>query len=202
MTPEEFKRRLEELEKVICDAVAYFHAWRGLVVEDEDSVQSLNRYKGFFRSAHNALLWMTIMQLAKAFDHDTRTISLRNLLNLAKQDPSNLVPHMGAEAIQVMEKGIDDNEALLERLKAFRDQRLAHHDSVPTKEMSLQFRDVEELVTEVQSMYNNLRRGHDRVLVAFDAIARDAERDVVGVVNLMREDMARFLNRLNENQGR
>ncbi len=200
MTPEEFKRRLEELDKVIRDAVAYFHAWRGLVVEDEDSVQALNRYKGFFRSAHNALLWMTIVQLAKVFDRDTRTVSLRNLLNLAKGDRSKLAPLISVEDLQAIEKRIDDNEALLGRLKAFRDQRLAHHDSVPTKEMSLQFREVEELVREVQSMYNNLRRGHDRVYVAFDAITRDAERHVSEVVKVMREERMRVLNKLCEGQ--
>ena len=80
MERQEFKRQLDELGKVISDGIAYFSAWRGLMVEDEDSAQALNRYRGLFLTARVALLKMTLIQFAKVFDRDRRTVSLRNLL--------------------------------------------------------------------------------------------------------------------------
>ena len=43
MEPQEFKRQLVELRKIIADSIAYFSAWRSPRVGDEDSAQALNR---------------------------------------------------------------------------------------------------------------------------------------------------------------
>ena len=66
------------------------------MVEDEESTHALNRFRGLFLSARNALLWMSLLQFTKVFDGDTRTVSLRVLVNAAKNDPSSLLS-VGAE---------------------------------------------------------------------------------------------------------
>ena len=152
MEPQEFKRQLDELGKIITNGIAYFTVWRGLMVEDEVSAHALNRYRGLFLPARNALLWMTFMQFAKVFERDPRTISLRNLLTAAEKDLENLTPHAIEENLQQLKKQIDTSEDLLERLKRLRDQRIAHHDAIVAGDTSLLYGETRKLVEEVKSM--------------------------------------------------
>ena len=193
MEPQEFKRQLDELRTIITDGIAYFSAWRGLMVEDEVSANALNRYRGLFLPARNALLWMTLMQFAKVFDRDPRTISLRNLLTAAKKNREHLTPHATEDDLRQVGQKVDSSEGLLERLKRFRDQRLAHHDAIIADGVSLPYRDMKQLVEEVKSMHNSLAKGHDRSVTAFESIAHDAERHTSEVVRIMREERDRAI---------
>ena len=199
---QEFKHQLDELRDIISDGIAYFSAWKGLMVGDEDSAQSLNRYRGLFLPARNALLWSALMQFAKVFDRDPRTVSLRNLLTVAKNNKENLTPYATEDDLLDIEQKIDASETLLERLKGFRDQRLAHHDATVTGRVSLLFGEVERLIDEVKSMYNSLRRVHDRSTTAFDYLARKAERNTSEVVSIMREEKDRALRRIKRAESR
>ena len=195
MEPQEFKRQLDELRTVITDGIAYSTVWRGLMVEDEVSAHALNRYRGLFLPARNALLWMTLMQFAKAFDRHPRTISLRNLLTAAKKNRENLTPHATEENLQQFEKQIDASEDLLVRLKRVRDQRIAHHDATITGNTRLLYGEMQKLVEEVKSMYNSLTSYHDRSITSFEYLAREAERDTSEVVRIMREERDRVMKK-------
>lgn len=202
MEVKEFRRQLDELRNIINDGVAYFSAWQGLMVEDKDSAQALNRYRALFLTARNALLWSAFMQFAKVFDRDPRTVSLRNLLTAAKNNQENLTPYATEENLLDIEQKIDASETLLERLKSFRDQRLAHHDATVTGKVSLLYGEVQKLVEEVKSMYNSLRRVHDRSTTAFDYTARKAEWHTSEVVRIMREEKDRALRRIKRAESR
>lgn len=195
MEPQEFKRQLDELRAIIADGIAYFSAWRGLTVEDDVSAHALNRYRGLFLPARNALLWMTFMQFAKVFDHDTRTISLRNLLISAKADRENLTPYASEDNLQKLEEQIDTNEDLLERLKRLRDQRIAHHDANITGDTQLLYGETQKFVEAVKSMYNSLTRYHDRSTTSFEYLVREAKSHTAEVVQIMREDRDKRLQR-------
>lgn len=202
MDVEEFRRQLDELRNIISDGIAYFSAWKGIMVGDKDSAQSLNRYNGLFLPARNALLWSALMQFAKVFDRDPRTVSLRNMLTAAKNNQKGLTPYATNEDLLDIEQKIDASETLLERLKGFRDQRLAHHDATVTSKVSLLFGEVQRLIDEVKSMYNSLRRVHDRSTTAFDYLARKAERNTSEVVSIMREEKDRALRRIKRAESR
>jgi hypothetical protein len=195
MEPQEFKRHLDELRTVITDGIAYFTVWRGLMVEDEVSAHALNRYKGLFLPARTALHWMTLLQFAKVFDRDPRTISLRNLLTTAKKNRENLTPHATEENLQQLEKQIDTSEDLLERLKRLRDQRIAHHDAIIAGDTHLLYGETRKLVEEVKSIYNSLTSYHDRSITSFEYLAREAERDTSEVVRIMCEERDKFMKR-------
>lgn len=196
MEPQEFKRQLDELRTVITDGIAYFSVWRGLMVEDEVSAHALNRYRGLFLPARNALFWATLMQLAKVFDRNPKTASLRNLLAVAKEDREHLTPYATEENLQHIEQKIDENKDLLDRLKRFRDKRLAHHNADIKGDMSLLYGEVRKLVEEIKSMYNSLTKGHDRSLTDFEYLVREAERHASQVVSIMREDRDRAIQRI------
>lgn len=202
MKPQEFKGQLDELRNIISDGIAYFSAWHSLMVEDKVSAEALNRYRGLFLTARNALLWSALMQFAKIFDRDSRTVSLRNLLTAAKNDPKNLTPYTSEEKLLDIEQKIDASESLLERLKGFRDQRLAHYDATVTGKVSLLYGEVQKLVDEIKSMYNLLRLGHDRSTTAFDYLARETEWHTSEVVRIMREEKDRALRRIKKAENR
>jgi hypothetical protein len=189
----DFKRQLVELGKIIGDGIAYFSTWRGLMVEDEVSAHALNRYRGLFLPARGALLWTTLMQFAKVFDRNPKTISLRNLLAAAKKDRERLTPYITNENLQHIEQKIEESKDLLNRLKRFRDKRLAHHDADVKDDMSLLYGEVKKLVEEVKSMYNSLTKGYDRSVTSFDFLAREAERHTSQVVSIMCEERDRAI---------
>lgn len=191
MQRQEFKRQLEELRTIITDGLAYFSAWRGLMVDDEVSGQALNRYRGLFLPAQVALQKITLMQLAKVFDKNPKTISLRNLLNAAKKNRENLTPFATEENLRHIEQKIESSEGLLKRLKRFRDQRLAHHDAIVAGDVSLPYGEVRKLVEEIKSMHNSLTSGHERSETHFEHLVRDAERHTSEVVRIMREERDR-----------
>jgi hypothetical protein len=93
MESEEFKGQLAELRTIISDGIAYFSAWHVLSDLDDSSAQALSRYRGFFRPAQLSLLYMALLQFAKVFDRDSRTVSLHNLLSAVRENPKLLTPH-------------------------------------------------------------------------------------------------------------
>lgn len=113
MERQEFKRQLDQLGKVISDGIAYFSAWRSLMVEDEDSAHALNRYRGLFLPARSALLWMTLMQFVKVFNRHPRAVSLRNLLTAAKKEPENLMPYATEESLRHIEEKVNASKGFL-----------------------------------------------------------------------------------------
>jgi len=195
----EFRRKLDELRTIIEDGTAYFIASQSLTL-DEDTVAALNRYRGFFKPARNALLWMALMELAKVFDRDPRTVSLRNLLIEAKANRLVLTPYIDEQDLEHIQTQVDANEAVIKSLKRFRGKRLAHHDASVTeaKGMTLTYGKVEQLLEEVKGLYNVLERGHDGTHTAFDWLADDVEKDTSEVVRIMREERDRANQRFGE----
>ena len=165
---------------------------------DEDTAQALNRYKGLFLPAQIALQSQTLMQFAKNFDKHPKAVSLRNLLTAANEDRLNLTPHATEKELQDMEEKINNSGSLLIRLKRYRDTRLAHHDAIVAGGTSLPYGGVNKLVEDVKSMYNSLTKGHDRSRTSFERLALDAERHTSEVVDIIREERDRAIQRAKE----
>ncbi|MFC2035327.1 hypothetical protein ACFLUJ_04285 [Chloroflexota bacterium] len=191
MESEEFKSQLTELGSIITDGIAYFSAWVAITNLDESSAQALSRYRGLFRPAQLSLQYMALLQFAKVFDHGHRPVSLHNLLAAVKENPKLLTPHAKWNDLQSIEHKINGHEELLEHLKAFRDQRLAHYDSDISRDTSLTFGQVKQLVEDVKDIYNSLSRGHERSVTSFDRISRDAEQHTTEVIRIMCEERDR-----------
>ena len=198
MESEEFKKQLAELSTIISDGIAYFSAWRVLGDLDESSAQALNRYRGLFIPAQLSLKYMALLQFAKIFDRDSRTVSLYNLLTEVRKNQNLLTPHATEDDLQLIERKINSNEELVGRLKGFRDQRLAHYDSALSRNTSLTFGQVKQLIEDVKVIYNSLCRGHERSTTSFDRISRDAERHTSEVIRIMCEERDRARQRISE----
>lgn len=196
MESEEFKKKLDELRSIITDGIAYFSAWYTMANLDEKSADALNRYRGFFLPVQASLKYMALLQFAKVFDRDSRTISLHNLLSIVKENPRLLIPHAKEHDLEHLESKIDSYEELLSHLKSYRDQRLAHHDFHISGDTSLTFGQVKQLIDDVKAMHNLLSRGHEKSTTAFDYISREAERHALQVIEIMCEESDRAKQRI------
>ena len=198
MERHEFKKQLDELQTIITYGIAYFSAWYEIANLSENEAHALNRYRGFFLPAQLSLKHMALLQFAKVFDRDPRTVSFHSLLSAVKITPKLLTPHAEERDLQYLESKIDSNEELLSHLKSFRDQRLAHHDSAIARDTSLTFGQVRQLIDDAKDMYNSLSRGHERSTTSFDFIARQAEEATSQVKRIMCEESDRARLRIQE----
>ncbi|MDP2662413.1 MAG: hypothetical protein Q8R28_16970 [Dehalococcoidia bacterium] len=192
MTPAEFTRQLNELRSIIGDGMAMFSAWQELMVGDQEAARALNRYRGLFLSARVALQRAAILQFAKVFDHDPRTVSLPNLIGAAKLDLPRLMPNGTVQDLEEIERKLEANKPVLNGLQTVRNQRIAHHDIVPSKKAKLLFGDMKRLVAEVELMYNLLRHAHDQRNTSFRYMAADAKNHTKAVIAIMQEEMERI----------
>lgn len=198
MEQQEFKNQLDALRSIITDGVAYFSAWRTIANLNEDEAHALNRYRGFFSPARNSLRAMALLQFAKVFDRDARTISLCNLLSAAKDNPILFVPYAKEGDLEKLECKLNSNEQLLNHLKSYRDQRLAHHDQKVSKDTSLQFGIVRQLIEDVKDMHDALGTWHERSTTSFDLLTYEAEQHTSDVKRIMCEELDRAKQKIQD----
>jgi hypothetical protein len=86
----------------------------------------------------------------------------------------------------------DENAQLLENLKTYRDQHLAHQDRV-LKDTSLQFGKVKQLISDTKDMYNALSNWHERSTTSYDYLTHEAEQHSSDVKRIMCEERARAM---------
>jgi len=198
MKLEDYRKQLSELRTIIKDGITCLSAWHGLANLDDNMAHALSRYRGFFLPARLSLKHMALQQFANVFDRNPRAVSLRNLLSAAKNNPKLLAPYAKEHDLQDIESKINDNEELLSHLKTFRDQRLAHYDSVISEDTSLTFGQVKQLINDVKDMYDSLSQGHERSITSFDFISREAQEHTSKVIEIMCEERARAKRRVSE----
>ena len=183
----EFKQKMTELQQIIIDGIMYFSAWRALSYIDEKTGKTLNRYKGLFLPAQQSFKKMALLEFSKIFNRDKRTSSLRNILEAAIVNRELLTPYAEDSDFQEILHWLAANEDLLKRLKDFRNQRLAHHDSIVVFK-SLLYGEVKTLIEEIQKEFNLLKSLHDNGETAFEFIVEQTENDVLEVIKIMRQD--------------
>ncbi len=159
MERQEFLRQVKGLQSHWFHTVLvyeiYFKIW-----PTNEIVDVFNRHRGFFVPVRNSLYETMMMGLAKVFDRNSRTMSLRRLLEAAKGQ-MDLVPRLTQKDIEDMEAQLSQHEAATEFLKCIRDQRLAHLDARQQPLPPLQKGQLDSLVATVAEVFNRLSVGHD-----------------------------------------
>ena len=101
--------QLQELQSQLFLCIIAYEVYIG-IWPTEQIVDVLNRHRGFFIPVRNSLWQAIMMGLAKVFDRDKRTMSLRNLLRTAEQQMDKLVPHLAIKDIQDMNARLSRHE--------------------------------------------------------------------------------------------
>ena len=102
------------------------------------------------------------MGFAKVFDNDSRTMSLKNLMKVAKEDVAQLVPNMTVEKIEELERSLSEHDAVLKAIKRLRDHYFAHLDATPKTKLPLIKGSVDKMVETLKNVFNQLSLGYDR----------------------------------------
>lgn len=188
-----FGGQLISLRKIILDGISYYIVWQVLNKEYEDEKQYLHqdkgfwwRYRGFFAPARNALLWSTLLQLSKAFDGHPRAVSLNNLLVSARNNPTELTPYATQDRLEDIQVKILKNMALLEKLRRYRNQRVAHFDSELMEDIELSPEEVNTIVEEAKTIFNLLKFACEGRSDNFNHIMEDISPHTTKVINIIK----------------
>ena len=198
MTHAEFGKRLDQLREAMTRGLAYYAVWKALRLPDKGRVHLsleeqnvvLGRFRGFFSPVGFALLDMALIQFAKMFDTNQRTVSLTNLLRAAQRD-SSLVPHVSPADLREISREIKRSRSLRDSLKRRRDQQLAHLDANPAPVDPLLTREFDKLAECVKSAFNTLSTGHDHNFFSLESLERTSEQDTAEVLDVLFKDIGR-----------
>lgn len=184
MTPEEFVSRRDQLRSLLLRAKCYYVITLELWPTPE-RVDILNRFLGFLGLVRQAVIDAAFLSYAKVYDTDSRTASFRVLLDAAKANAKVLAPNAGDGELDALEALVRRNDQTLENLRRLRNQRLAHIDSNPSGDMSLEKGKLDRLVEDTEQAYNDLSRMHDRSATLFSIQVGDTERHTRQVIETL-----------------
>ena len=187
MNRDEFAEQLKELQRQIFLAIVSYQV-RLALWETPEVVNILNRYGGFFSPVRDALWETMVMGFAKVFDHDTRTVSLKNLMKVAKEDSANLVPNMTKEKIEELEQRLSEHHAVLTAIKRLRDQYLAHLDATPEPKLPLIKRDVDQMIETLKDVFNQLSQGRGGSVYSWSYQTNRSAWETSEILRILTED--------------
>ena len=186
MTPEEFASRRDQLRSLLLRGKCYYvitlELWR-----TPERVDVLNRFLGFFNLVRQAVIDAAFLSYAKAYDPDSRTASIRVLLDAAKANPSVLAHNATDGELDALEALVRSNDHTLGNLRRLRNQRLAHVDASPSGDMSLEKGKLDRLVEDTEQAFNTLSRMHDRSSTLFLIQVGDTERHTRQVIETLQK---------------
>ncbi len=172
----------------------YYAAWISIRLPDADMVtwtldeqnEARDRFRRFFKPVGSALNNMALMQFAKAFDRNSRTASLKILLDAAQRTPS-LVPNRTAADLAAVSSQIKQSEMIIQKLKRVRDHSLAHAEASPKPVPGLIKRDFDTLIEHTKSTFECLWSGHKRTGISWDPLVQEVSRDTSEVMGTLVE---------------
>lgn len=193
-----FKKRLEQLQEVIMSGLSFYAVWNKLRLHDAKEVswsldrqnQILGRWIRFFTPVGIGLQRMAMLEFAKVFDTDTRTVSLTNLLKEAKRD-SGLIPHAQPSDLQDISDRLRQAKATLKTIMKLRNQRLAHADATPDPLPPLMSQKVESLIDDIKFAFNRLSTAHDQSVYSWDYALQRSERETTEILGLLVNEVER-----------
>jgi len=187
MNRNDFKRQLDELQRQIFRAIVSYQV-RLALWETLGVVDILNAYRDFFMPVRDALYGTWVMGFAKVFDRDSRTVSLKNLMKVAKKDVANLVPNMTKEKIDELEQRLSRRDAVLKSIKKLRDQYFAHLDAAPEPKLPLIKKDVDQMIGTLEDVFNQLSQGHDGSVYSWSYQANRSAWQTSEILRILSED--------------
>ncbi len=178
----QFDRQLFQLKIIILDGLSYFIVWQCLNTEFEKGYNNTNKkqdywwhYRGFLGPIRKALLSSGLIQLSKAFDKDTRNISIGKILKSQLENKELLASNTTKDNLNSILIKVENNAELLKKLKRYRDKRLAHHDAALTENIELPPEEVQTIIEETKSIYNSIKYSYEGQYDDFDDIMQDVK---------------------------
>lgn len=199
-----FKRMSFEL---MCPVLESYYIWRTLTFarsitevgqeRADKNARLMSLYKDFFVPSEQSHLQTFIIGLMKFFDKDSRALSIKNLIEVIKENKSILTFDVLREVnptavemgfinedyspikeatISYIEQVRTKHEKLILNLKDIRDKQFAHTDMVAIKGTFVP-NEIENLIKNIQEIINKLSSDFDSSVTIWDHIKEEAVRD-------------------------
>lgn len=197
-TTQSFKNDLIKLHDVLFAAFALWAVWNAVRLHDPSKIewsidqgnQVLGRWNGFFTPVGRALHHLVIVEIAKMFDHDSRAVSLTNLLDRARNDAS-LVPHAQPNDLADISLRLQNVSPTIATIRQLRNQWFAHADAQPATLQSLPSQDVDSLIEDVKVVFNTLSRAHDGNVYSWASALEKCARDTSSILRVLVTEIGR-----------
>lgn len=164
----------------------------------EANAEAMQRFSTYFPISIQAVHVLALLDLAKIFDRADQSLHLRYVLGYIARHREKFsrdafrqfnegriyldelyenYKGMTVSDIRKAEHEFKAHEALIEKLKEYRDQYLAHRDRAPQK-VGFSFEEIESLFALAEKLLNLFTAKLDDSTTLFDRIGEDVERDV------------------------
>ena len=187
MDRQEFSRQLNELQNQIFYAILSYDMYIALW-PTEDIVHTINLYKGFFLPVSSALHQAMFMGFSRIFDTDNRTMSLMNLLRIAKTNQLEFTPNITVQELEDMTSQLLRHNDVLTKIKVLRDQKLAHLDANLQPTSPTTKAEISNLIEIICEIFNKLSIGHDRSQYAWEFQRKDSKTAAGEVIRILQEN--------------
>ena len=191
MKPSEFKRRLDELQKVLFWGLMDYALWKALAPTPE-KVDILNRFNSFFMPVRGELRAIVIVRFAAVFDEAKGTISLPRLVREAKRDRC-LLPNLDKTDVDLrdVERRLSNQKGTIDVVKRLRHEVFAHLAANPSERPKLPIGAFDAFVDEMKAVFNDLSgacRGRSYSWKAQEGWSAD---DAEEILRILREEWHR-----------
>ena len=154
----------------------------------------LRRYNEFFVPAGKSLYVNSLIGLNIFFESSKDSLGYKDLLRDVKQ---NMPDHVYRELESEIKNTLSKNSDLIERVKNFRHQYLAHESKLK-KEITFTVDEIESLFKTTQDIFNQLCQVYDNSHTEFPLDAAEASSTIDALFRDLDLGFAEFRNRIHK----
>lgn len=215
----------------ICVVVESYYIWRTLTFsrsipevgkdEAEKMAKTMSLYKDFFMPTEQSHLQIFILGLMKLFDKDPQALSIHNLIKRIQINKhiitsgvlADINPHLKAigaipeKYSPINEKDVEHFYQLQEKyknlignLKNIRDKQFAHTD-MKINNGTFVPNEIENLIEDVQGIFNKLSNGFDLSATTWDHLKDDSIRNTKFLLENLERGEKQRLKEIKEKWG-
>ena len=163
----------EDLERIRAAMTIAIRCWdiSMELTEDQEVVDTLNRYKGFFTPVDKALQDAYIMGFAKLLDKNSKVLSLTKVLKCFRDDPKQYPINL---ELQELIDELSAHKEVTKKIKSLRDQYIAHLDRDPDMTPTDRKIDIgtkeqwQEFIATLQKIHEKLTYAHNQSITRPD----------------------------------
>jgi hypothetical protein len=169
-----FKQWLKQIIEELRWATCYLKVWEQLWPSTEEIAHVENLYLNFFqltRKAHNDQF---LLQLSKILDRHKDSITIFRLIEMMENQPS-LITEKSLD-IDALKTRLSEKEEVLERLRTFRNKKLAHIDeqfhinATLRKSLHIYVGEARALQNDLAEILTEISVAHNGAVPAFETI--------------------------------
>ena len=182
----QFKEQLDLLYGAIVHAMIAYRVGIGILTDNQERLDSINRRHVFFSSIAETSRVSTYVSLSKVFDSNKKSVSLWNVLEHAEQAPTVLAPHILPRPLADIRSILEQDKPLINRIKRVRNRTIAHIETkTSVEETGSTFGEIEQALAIAEDVFERLNYGFCGVPTIYVSVKTDATAQTETVICLV-----------------